>query len=367
MNIFNINVPKDELSMIFDPFEDVENYSTSLYLHKSKIALDEEDNIYTSHVEIDLDQNSKKDKLIKQIVNRNYGTFLTTFLNADFSSAEKAYYSFFVYYGIEGTTYETLLNETNPKIYATRYLSTKQFLSYYEKTFELIKEKYNEYQSKLREIIDYVYNLNQFKDGNNTDKYAKFMAYSSYVEITKYIRTRINLTILAGTVNNNIKLKNIQQVERYATKIVNGTADSGVLNVYSSKSNLALVYMALMDLVKYGKRNLSACQNCGRYYLQYSGKELYCDLPNVDGSPTCKTYASRKAYDERVIEDIAELTYKREYQRRITQVYRADKDVKTQIQKEYQEWKTNARKQLKMYRENKITKEEFCDWIDKNK
>ena len=162
-------------------------------------------------------------------------------------------------------------------------------------------------------------------------------------------------------------MKNIQQVERYANKIVDGTADSGVLNVYSSKSNLALVYMALMDLVKYGKRNLSVCQNCGRYYLQYSGKELYCDLPNVDGSPTCKTYASRKAYDERVIEDIAELTYKREYQRRITQVYRADKDVKTQMQNEYQEWKTNARRQLKMYRENKITKEEFCDWIEKNK
>ena len=43
MNIFNINVPKDEISMIFDPYGDIENYSTSLYLHKSKIALDDGD------------------------------------------------------------------------------------------------------------------------------------------------------------------------------------------------------------------------------------------------------------------------------------------------------------------------------------
>lgn len=53
---------------------------------------------------------------------------------------------------------------------------------------------------------------------------------------------------------------------------------------YSSKSHIALAYMALTDLVMYGKRNLSICQNCGRYYLQYSGKEVYCDLPNQDES-----------------------------------------------------------------------------------
>ena len=37
------------------------------------------------------------------------------------------------YYGIEGTHSISLLNETNPTLYATRYISTKQFLSYYDK------------------------------------------------------------------------------------------------------------------------------------------------------------------------------------------------------------------------------------------
>ena len=100
----------------------------------------------------------------------------------------------------------------------------------------------------------------------------------------------------------------------FNAQIANKESNIGVMKHYSSKSHLALAYMALTDLVIYGKRNLSICQNCGRYYLQYSGKEVYCDLPNQDGSPSCKTFASRKVYADKVTEDVAELTYKREYQ-----------------------------------------------------
>lgn len=141
----------------------------------------------------------------------------------------------------------------------------------------------------------------------------------------------------------------------------------GILYLYECSSHFALSYIALYDLIRNSVRNISICQNCGRYYLQSSGKEVYCDLFNLDGSPSCKTYASRKAYDSKVTEDLAELTYKRDYQRRITQVYRAPKDKKDKIKKEYLKWKVEARKQLKLYRENRISKEDFCEWIEKNK
>ena len=72
---------------------------------------------------------------------------------------------------------------------------------------------------------------------------------------------------------------------------------------------------------------------------------------------------NKKSLDE----DIAELTYKREYQRRITQVYRADKKQKEKMKKEFQIWKDKAREQLKLYRGNKISKEEFGNWIEQNK
>ena len=123
--------------------------------------------------------------------------------------------------------------------------------------------------------------------------------------------------------------------------------------------------MALNDFVKNSKKSINICQNCGRYYVQNSGKEVYCQLPNLDGKPSCKSYSSRKAYDNKIVEDIAELTYKREYQRRITQVYRADENRKKQIKDEYLAWKTEVREQLKLYRANKISKEELCERIEK--
>ena len=60
--------------MIFDKFNGVENYNTTLYLHKSKIVYDEEGNKYSAKLVIDLEQNSKKDKLVKQIFNKESGT-----------------------------------------------------------------------------------------------------------------------------------------------------------------------------------------------------------------------------------------------------------------------------------------------------
>ena len=63
---------------------------------------DEEGNKYSAKLEIDLEQNSKKDNLVNQIFNKEYGSYIITFINADFSTVENAYYSFFIYYGLEG-------------------------------------------------------------------------------------------------------------------------------------------------------------------------------------------------------------------------------------------------------------------------
>ena len=167
--------------------------------------------------------------------------------------------------------------------------------------------------------------------------------------------------------DNNSDITTLEDAELFAQDIASKESGNGVLYLYESTSHLALAYVALYDLIRNSTKNISVCQNCGRYYLQSSGKEVYCDLFNIDGSPSCKTYASRKAYDNKIEDDIAELTYKREYQRRITQVYRADKKQKEQMKKDFKIWKDKAREQLKLYRGNKISKEKFCNWIEENK
>ncbi len=367
MNIFNINVPKDSISMIFDPHHNVENYYTTLFLHKSKITLAEEDNEYSHQVELDLEQNAKKDKMVKQMFNKDYGSYLLTFLNADFSSPENAYKTFFVYYGLEGLNYIDEIKEKYPIEYTTRYVSTKKFLDYYNKAFDLVNIDYIKFQNDIKKTVDFVFDLHGNTSSLDVDKHSKFKAYSAVVDLMEQFSSQIRLGIVKSLPRKLPSKMTTKQVEELAYDIANKKVDDVVGYVYESSSHFSLAYIALNNLIQNSKRSISVCQNCGRYYLQYSGKEVYCELPNADGSPSCKSYASRKAYDNKIVEDVAELAYKREYQRRITQVYRANELKKPIMRKEYNSWKAKARKQLKLYRENRITKEEFCDWIEKNK
>lgn len=368
MNLFNISVPKDRISMIFDAFGNVENYSTTLYLHKSKITFVEEGNLYSAQLEIDFEQDTKKDKMVRQILNKDYGSFILTFLNADFTTAENAYNTFFVYYGLEGFNFIDEIKEKYPIEYTARYVSTKKFLDYYNKAFELVKTDYIKFQKDISNTVDFVFNLHGSQNSEDLDRVSKFMAYSTAVDLLGQFTSEIRLGIVKLSYDEiPSKFTNIKQVEKLAYDIANKKISNTVGYVYESTSHFALAYVALNDLIQNSKRNISICQNCGRYYLQYSGKEVYCELSNLDGSPSCKSYASRKAYDNKIEEDVAELTYKREYQRRITQVYRADSIKKPLMRKDFKDWKLKAREQLKLYRENKITEEQFCTWIEENK
>ena len=226
---------------------------------------------------------------------------------------------------------------------------------------------YIKYQDDLRKTVDFVFDLHEYNSTKNIDKYSKFMAYSSAINLIGQFFPQIRLGMVRSLDKELPNKMNAKQLEKLALDIENKKIRNSVLYVYESTSFLTLTYVALNDLIQNTKRNISICQNCGRYYLQYSGKEIYCELPNQDGSPTCKSYASRKAYDIKIVEDTAELAYKREYQRRMTKVYRASEVVKPVMRMEFNSWKDKARKQLKLYRENKITADELCNWLDKNK
>lgn len=365
IDLINTKNQKESISMILDSFMDAETYRTALYLHKSHIVLPPSPRIHT--LIVDLQKDTKLDKLANAVLTKPYGTYITTFLNADFSNAENAYNTFFVYYGIEGFLAENAIKEGFSKEHANRYKSTKKFLEYYTLAFECIQNEYVTCQKDMKKTIDFTYNLHGKKGCPDIDKYSKFCAFSASVDLISHSFANLEISIYNNSNPDESPKKTLKQIEQLAYDIANKEKDTGIHYIYKSKSHLALAFVALNDFVKNSKKSINICQNCGRYYVQNSGKEVYCELPNLDGKPSCKSYASRKAYDNKIVEDIAELTYKREYQRRITQVYRADENHKKQIKDEYLAWKKEAREQLKLYRANKISKEELCEWIEKNK
>ena len=245
----------------------------------------------------------------------------------------------------------TLIDDDENRRYAIRQILTERKENATTKRIESFIKMDNQFWKDRAEgkIKDpYIIKSNEEKTKwIRAQRFLKFFNDISFEESVE-----INQKYINYLGKNIIPIKNAYDILKY---------------LYESKSHFALAYIALNDLIQNSKRNISICQNCGRYYLQYSGKEVYCELPNVDGSPTCKSYASRKAYDNKIEEDIAELTYKREYQRRITQVYRADSIKKPKMKKDFKNWKSKAREKLKLYRENKISSEEFCSWIEENK
>lgn len=365
MNIFNLAVPKDSISMVFDPFSGLENYKTTLYMYKTKIELVDKDNDATAYIALDL--NSKKHKMIQRIFNVKYGTYLLTFLNADFSSAESAYNTFFAYYGLEGFNDIEDFSKKYATEYMARYTSVKNFLDYYNKAFEFVRTDYIKFQKNLCQTVDFVFNLHNNKESLNVDKYSKFLAYSSAVDLLGQSSKLITLSMVNGLSDKISPTMSAKEIEKLAQDISNKKINDVIGYVYESKSHFTLAYIALTDLLQNFNKNISVCKNCGRYFIQYSGKEIYCELNNVDGSPTCKSYASRKAYDIKVEQDIAELTYKREYQKRITRLYRANDLIKVKVRSDFEKWRIKAKNQLSLYRDGKITSEEFCKWIENYK
>lgn len=190
-----------------------------------------------------------------------------------------------------------------------------------------MKDEYIKFQKALRTTLDFVFSLHGNRTQEDLDKDSKSIACSTSINLVDQFLKYISLGILQSEYDNKYEFKTIKQIEELAYNNSKQKEKCRNYYIYESTLHLALTYMSLNDLVQKSKRNISIWQNWERYYLQYSGKEDYCNMPNLYGSPTCKTYASRKAYDSKT-EGGAELTYKRKYQRRITKVYCEDKTKK---------------------------------------
>lgn len=101
----------------------------------------------------------------------SFGMMLMMFLNADFSSFEKAYKTFFYAYGFE------LLKEYVPyKELEDTYKSEKKLLEVMNKVYEDSSYELLEIQENFRKCVDQIYNLNGEKGLEEVSANSKFIA-----------------------------------------------------------------------------------------------------------------------------------------------------------------------------------------------
>ena len=108
---------------------------------------------------------------------------------------------------------------------------------------------------------------------------------------------------------------------------------------------------------------IKKCQRCGKYFVPVNrNAEVYCNLPNVDGSATCREKGAKEKYTKSLDENEGLALYRRTYQIEDKVVRRNKKDK--QLKQEFEQWKKDAKEKVNLFKANKISERELIEWLD---
>lgn len=86
---------------------------------------------------------------------------------------------------------------------------------------------------------------------------------------------------------------------------------------------------------------------------------------NVDQSPTCKDKGANEQYKKNLEKNKAQALYRRIYRQKFM-IAQRNKDSKI-IQKEFEQWKKDAKDKVNKMKKDKLTEDEVFKWLVENK
>ena len=174
----------EDFYLWFNFKEKEEYYATPLYLYNVNRSRIDESN--ETRLCLKLEQDISKTKLNKkkEIVRHpstiyihyveSIGAILINFLNADFTTYETAYNTFFYAYGYE------LVKEYASYSYTKNdeFIDDVEFKRIIKDIYDVGCDTFIEWQDNFRKCVDFVYNLNGNEELKEEDKLAKVVAYT---------------------------------------------------------------------------------------------------------------------------------------------------------------------------------------------
>lgn len=296
---------------------------------------------------------------IDKPISNKIGTLLLDFLNADFSNFEGAYNTFFYKYGF------SLILDKYVKEFSERQENEVYMMMYVE--FSKHTFFFREWQRIYKKFINYVYGFEEYTDSkaNQYNKLSKFEAYA--IMDDAICRDSKNIEIRSDNYfERHYLTDNIKSVEELTKLIENNDSRFVSNDVYFFDDLGKAIFMDFKMLVQNDEVVVKKCKNCGRYFEPINRQaEVYCNLPNLDGSPTCKSKGAGEIYRKNLKEVEGLLIYRRTYQKRIMEVSRnrADKKLKAS----FDNWKKKAQEKIKAYKNNEISEDELNSWMKANK
>ena len=363
----NIN---EDFYIWFDLEEKKEHYATPLYLYnvkRDRIDSNDETRLYLK-LEKDISKTklNKKKEIIRQPSTiyihyvESIGAILINFLNADFTNYETAYNTFFYAYGYE------LVKDYVPYSYTQndKFINDVEFKKIIKDIYDTGSDKFIEWQDNFRKCVDFIYNLNGNEELKEEDKLAKFVAYT--IKDKDFYTYSQEIEIITDTYINIHNKYHNETLKNLINRIKNKDQELELHNVYTSKNLTSICFAVLDQIVRHENLQIKTCLNCGRYFIpNYRQNEIYCDLANVDQSPTCKEKGANEQYKKNLENNKAQALYRRIYRQKFM-IAQRNKDSKT-IQKDFEQWKREAKDKVNKMKKSKLTEDEVYKWLVESK
>lgn len=351
----------------FNPEAKEEYYSTPIYLYKTDTYNDmdnhrrkiiQENNFY-KHKPSKKESAPKHPTSIYVPYYEQFGLFLISLLNADLSSFDSAYDTFFYLYGFE------LLKEYVPyKELEKTYSSEDALVKIMKRVYEDSLEELIEIQHNFKEFVDFIYNLNGNEKLRESKINSKFISFLITHQNDVYTYSG-DIEVILDTYSNIHEEYYKYSLEELTKQLDENDSLIKMTNVYTSEKLSNIAFVVLEQIVKNYNLPIKTCQYCGRYFIpSIRQDELYCDLPNRDGK-SCREKGAKQTYRKNLEKIPALLEYRKAYQKKFMEVSRSDNNKK--LKKDFDSWKKLAQSKIRDYKQGKVTEEELYKWMMENK
>lgn len=236
---------------------------------------------------------------------------------------------------------------------------------YYNKTKDFIKSQQNTY----KEIIDFVYNINQnidFKGISNIEKLGIFNFITDnkiskildghYIQ-NDTIETTLNDTLYSWDFAINDDLNKIIEFTKQNSKLATNTYDIS----YKTKDIYTAFLISLYHLITYDSIFIRKCKNCSNYFITFKNNVVYCDRLYTNNE-TCKDIGYKISQKRKEEKEYTYGKYRRIYAKKAMLVKR-NPDIE-KYRKDYEIWKKEAKKFMKDINNGVVTYNEFDKWLE---
>lgn len=312
---------------------------------------------------------NNKEQIVRKVFNdykedeELYGFFLMSFINTNFMMNRDDAHFFFHNFGLK------IVEPYLSKKLANKIENEKD-KSKYEDLIEEVRQaigfELDSVRARFMNCVNYVYNLRNDKRDEMSSYLTKFLAFSFLDGLDEFSLGGISIYQDINSKAKRVQLtsKNLRNITQ---QLENKELHFSLNSFYEVENIYSAAYLSLYELVANSNRRINVCENCGRYFVAKTKKEIYCDLPKYDGSRICREVAAKLKHSKLQEQDPVLHLYRKLYQQKITQIYR-EKDLKNKdnMKKSFDKWKNDAKPYLSQYKKKEIASAVLKKWLEEN-